>query len=718
MTRRAPTEERLQRASHALETERMTEPRRPGVVIVGTDTGVGKTCVATGLIRALRRWHVAAFPWKPYASGVDPTRVTPGEDADLLLRAADLGPERLADVSPVRYEEPLAPAVAAARLGDSSRAPTPAEVLSRCPSEGDVLVVEGCGGLLVPLAAGYDMRELCWDLNLPVIVVARPGLGTLNHTALTVEAARNAGLNVLGIIVSGFDPQSSDLAVRTSYRELPKLTGAPLLGTMGRVADPTDVDALADAFGRTVDLIRLLVALRRASSPDRADELAEDDRRHVWHPFTQQKQWIADPDPVVIERAKGPWLYDTKGRRYLDGISSLWTNVHGHRVPEIDRAVREQLGKVAHSTLLGLASAPSIELAKLLVEITPKHLTRVFYSDSGSTAVEVGLKMAFQAAKQNGEAQRRIFVRFDGAYHGDTIGAVSLGGIDLFHQVFGPLLFQSVKMPVPYAYRRPEGMSESDVAAASIVAFETFLRERGNEVAAVVVEPVMQGAAGMIPQPKGWLPRIAAATKAADAMLICDEVATGFGRTGTMFAIQHERIEPDILCVAKGITGGYLPLAATITTERVHDAFLGEPHEGRTFFHGHTYTGNPLACAAAIASIRRMLRDDGLGRNAATHLAARLCNTIAPHPNVGDVRVRGLMAGIEIVKDRATKEAFDPKLRVGWRICGAAQDRGVRIRPLGDVVVLMPPLAIDGRLVDHLIDVTALAIDDVLQEIR
>jgi adenosylmethionine-8-amino-7-oxononanoate aminotransferase len=241
------------------------------------------------------------------------------------------------------------------------------------------------------------------------------------------------------------------------------------------------------------------------------------------------------------------------------------------------------------------------------------------------------------------------------------------------------------------------------------------MRTRGDEIAAVVVEPVMQGAAGMIPQPPGWLPRVAAATKAAGALLVCDEVATGFGRTGRMFAVEHEGIEPDLMCVAKGLTGGYLPLAATLATDHVFEAFLGEPHEGRTFFHGHTYTGNPLACAAAIASIRRMQQAGGQGRGAATRLAARLADTIAPHPNVGDVRVRGLMAGIEIVKDRATKEAFDPKLRVGWRICRAAQDRGVRIRPLGDVVVLMPPLAIDGRLVDHLIDVTALAIDDVMQ---
>jgi adenosylmethionine-8-amino-7-oxononanoate aminotransferase len=683
--------------------------KRPGVVIVGTDTGVGKTRVAAGLVRAWRRIGIEAVPWKPYASGVDPDGLTPGEDADLLLRAAGWGPERLADVSPVRFREPLAPAVAAKRAGIKV---DPVEVLARCPKDGDVLVVEGCGGLLVPLADGYDVRDLCRDLRFQVVVVARPGLGTINHTRLTLETLEAAGLSVFGVVLCGARPDDPDLAVRTNVETLERL-GA-LVFRMPHVERADDVDALADAFATDATPWKWHADIC-CHAADLTDIYADLDRRHVWHPFTQMKDW-ASRDQVVIERADGPWLFGTDSNRYLDGVSSLWTTVHGHREPSIDRAITSQLGKVAHSTLLGLANVPSIECAEELLKVAPKNLSRVFYSDSGSTAVEVAIKMAFQRAAQVGEPRRKMFVRFDGAYHGDTVGAVSVGGIDLFHRIFGPMLFQSIACPAPYAYRRPDGMSESDFAAASLAAFEDVMRTRGGEIAAVVVEPVMQGAAGMIPQPPGWLPRVAAATKAAGALLICDEVATGFGRTGKMFAVEHEGIEPDLMCVAKGLTGGYVPLAATLATERVFEAFLGEPHENRTFFHGHTYTGNPLACAAAIANLR-LMRERKTCDEAARkgeRLGWMIDETLDRHPNVGDIRRRGMMVGIELVKDRATKEAFDVKERIAWRVCQAALDHELRIRPLGDVLVLMPPLGIDDALLVRMAEMLRAALNDVL----
>jgi adenosylmethionine-8-amino-7-oxononanoate aminotransferase len=685
--------------------------KRAGVVIVGTDTGVGKTRVAAGLVRAWRRRGIDVVPWKPYATGVDPDRLTPGEDADLLLRAAGCGPERLAEVSPVRFREPLAPAVAAKRAGVVI---DPAEVLSRCPTGGDVLVVEGCGGLLVPLADGYDMRDLCRDLRLPVLVVGRPGLGTINHTRLTVETLENAGVEVFAALLSGARDDDTDLAISTNVDAL--LEFVAFIYALPHVEAANDVDALADALDSRVDVLRWLELLTMSPHDARpVSRLADTDRRHIWHPFTQMQVW-ATHEPVVIERAQGAWLIDTNGNRYLDGVSSLWTTVHGHAEPAIDDAVRVQLGKVAHSTLLGLANVPSIELAEELLKIAPRDLQRVFYSDNGSTAVEVALKMAFQRAAQVGEPRRKRFVRFDGAYHGDTVGAVSVGGIDLFHRIFGPMLFQSIACPAPYAYRRPEGMSEAEHAAESLAAFEDVMRTRGDEIAAVVVEPVMQGAAGMIPQPPGWLPRVAAATKAAGALLVCDEVATGFGRTGKMFAAFHEGIEPDVMCVAKGLTGGWLPLAATLTTERVFEAFLGEPHENRTFFHGHTYTGNPLACAAAIANLR-LMRERNTADEAARKgeiLGAMLDAALGAHPHVGDVRRRGMMAGIELVKDRATKEPFDVKERVAWRVCEAAMGHGLRIRPLGDVLVLVPPLGIEDALLTFLVDKLTLAMNDVL----
>jgi adenosylmethionine---8-amino-7-oxononanoate aminotransferase len=670
--------------------------KRPGVFVTGTDTGVGKTRVAAGLVRAWRRRGVAAVPWKPFASGVDPDRLTAGEDADLLRRAAGYGADALESLSPCRLAEPLAPAVAAQRAGISI---SPADVLARRPAEGHVEVVEGCGGLVVPLAPGYDGRDLCWDLDLPLLVVARPGLGTLNHTALTVEAACDAGLDVLGVIVCHL-PDDPDLAARTNLDALRRHCRAPLLGAVRHVEDADDVDALADAVDAALDLDALLAAVRERASTERARRLAAADRRHLWHPFTQMRTWMRD-ETVLVKRAKGSVLFTAEDDELIDGVASLWTTVHGHREPAIDAAVRAQLGKVAHTTLLGLANVPSIECAEALLGIAPRNLSRVFYSDSGSSAVEVALKMAFQRAAQTGEPQRRRFVRFDGAYHGDTVGAVSVGGIELFHRIFGPLLFASIACPAPYAYRRPDGMSEGDYAAASLAAFEEVLRTQGHEVAAVVVEPVMQGAAGMIPQPPGWLPRVAAATKAAGALLVCDEVATGFGRTGRMFAVEHEGIEPDVLCVAKGLSGGYLPVAATLTTEAVFEAFLGEPHENRTFFHGHTYTGNPLACAAALANLR-LMHERGTVAEAARKgelLGDLLEEFVLPLTEVGDVRRRGLMVGVELVRDRETKESFDPRSRVGWRVCEAALESGVRIRPLGDVLVLMPPLGIeDGQL--------------------
>ena len=367
---------------------------------------------------------------------------------------------------------------------------------------------------------------------------------------------------------------------------------------------------------------------------------------YLWHPFTQMYGWAAEQAPV-IERAEGVWLYDTEGRAYIDGVSSLWCNVHGHRHPAIDGAVREQLDRVAHSTMLGLSHEPAEELARRLVELAPGAgpgapgpLRRVFYSDSGSTAVEVALKMAYQHWQQCDPAQpqRTKFITLDDAYHGDTVGSVSLGGIDLFHSLYRPLLFD--------AYRAPSG----DAAA-----IERLLAEHGDEIAAVVIEPLVQGAAGIRTQPRGYVRAVRELCDAHDVFLICDEVATGFGRTGTMFACEQEDVVPDFLCLAKGITGGYMPLAATLTTERVYEAFLGRYDEFRSFFHGHTYTGNPLACAAAIASLELFESERTIeGLVAKIELIEQLLHDlVAPLAHVGEIRQRGLMCGIDLVADAA-----------------------------------------------------------------
>ncbi len=419
-------------------------------------------------------------------------------------------------------------------------------------------------------------------------------------------------------------------------------------------------------------------------------DLAALDKQVLWHPFTQQQGW-SEEEPLIVQRAAGCTLYDTDDNAYIDGISSLWCTVHGHAHPAIDAAVRDQLGRVAHSTMLGLTHAPAIELAARLVDISPPGLSRVFFSDNGSTAAEVALKMAFQYWRHRGETRRTGFICLRDGYHGDTIGSVSVGGIDLFHACFGPLLFNS--------WQAEPGDIEHMAA---------LLAEHDAEVAAVILEPLVQGAAGILTHPDGYLRAVRELCDQHGVLLICDEVATGFGRTGTMFACEREDVVPDLMCVAKGLTGGYLPLAATLASERIYEAFLGEHEELKTFFHGHTYTGNPLACAAALATLdifdtERTL--DALQPKIAL-LAELLDEHVAPLPAVGEVRRRGFMVGIELT-------GFELAERMGHQVTLAARRRGAIVRPLGDVVVLMAPLSITADELRRLVTITADAIAEV-----
>jgi adenosylmethionine-8-amino-7-oxononanoate aminotransferase len=436
-------------------------------------------------------------------------------------------------------------------------------------------------------------------------------------------------------------------------------------------------------------------------------QLEQWDRDHVWHPFTAVPADGADPS-LIIERAEGCYLIDAAGRRYIDGVSSLWCNLFGHRVPELDAALREQLDRVAHSTMLGLANVPATLLARRLVELAPPGLTRVFYSDDGATAVEVALKMAFQYWRQCPDPRpgKTKYLALQAAYHGDTIGGVSVGDIGRFHRLFAPLLFPTIRAHSPYCYRCPLGLERTSCRIDCVESAAELVRAHADELAAVVVEPLVQGAAGMITAPPGFLRRLREATREAGVLLIADEVAVGFGRAGTLFACEQEGVTPDFLCLAKGLTGGYLPLAATLTTDEVFRAFLGAPHEGRAFAHGHTYTGNPLGAAVALATLR-LLETSGLmqAMPAKVERLRRHLERIGGLSCVGDVRQRGLMAGIELVADRATKAPFPTELRTGARVCRLARDRGVILRPLGDVIVVMPPLAVPDSVLDELLDV-------------
>ncbi|HEX5241738.1 MAG TPA: adenosylmethionine--8-amino-7-oxononanoate transaminase, partial [Tepidisphaeraceae bacterium] len=385
--------------------------------------------------------------------------------------------------------------------------------------------------------------------------------------------------------------------------------------------------------------------------------------------------------------------------------SSLWCNVHGHRVPEIDQAIRAQLDRVAHSTLLGLACEPSILLADRLMKIVPRNLKKVFYSDAGATATEIAFKLAAQYWFNVGRPEKNEFVGFAEAYHGDTVGAMSIGRMRAFHRPYFPMLFKVHFSPSPYVYRSLTPDDPAKVKEQCLASLRAILQEHGRKIAAVCIEPIVQGAGGMIIQPDGFLRAVREMTREYDVLLIADEVAVGFGRTGRMFACEHEGVEPDLMCTAKGITGGYLPLAATFAPQQIFDAFLGDPSEGKTFYHGHTYTGNALACAAAIASLDLFEKHDLLTKVRQKSVAlAQMLDRLQPIPHVGDIRQKGIMVGIELVLDKATRQPFDSHLRIGAKVCQAVRKHGVILRPLGDIVVLMPPLAMEVEDLEKIVN--------------
>jgi adenosylmethionine-8-amino-7-oxononanoate aminotransferase len=433
----------------------------------------------------------------------------------------------------------------------------------------------------------------------------------------------------------------------------------------------------------------------------RRTELERWDRQLVWHAFTQ----MAEYEPWLIERARGCTLIDLDGREYLDGVSSLWCNVHGHRHPRLDEALRRQLEQVAHVTSLGMSHPTTVRLAQRLVELAPAGLGHVFFSSDGSSAVEVALKMAFQYWRQRSDPrpEKTTYVALDQAYHGDTLGSVSVGGVPRFHEMFRPLLFDVLRLPAPGCFRLPAGATRENACAYHLGLLEQTLRQHHASVAAVVIEPLVQCAAGMVTHPAGYLRGVRQLTRQYGVLLIADEVAVGFGRTGTLFACEQEGVAPDLLCLGKGLTGGYLPMAATLATDEIWQAFLGSYAESKTFFHGHTYGGNPLCAAVALASLDVFDEEQTLARLPAkvARLAEHLAR-LAQHPHVGDVRQCGLIAGVELVADGTTNEPYPWEEKRGLRVCDQARREGVWLRPLGNVVVIMPPLAISLAQIDQI----------------
>lgn len=440
--------------------------------------------------------------------------------------------------------------------------------------------------------------------------------------------------------------------------------------------------------------------------------LQENDQLFLWHPFTQMREWERRP-PLILTHGKGSYVFDIHGNKYLDGTASLWVNLHGHRHPRIDRAIRQQISRVAHTTLLGASNPPAIQLAKSLITIAPKGLRKVFFSDNGSTAVEIAAKMAVQYWQQCSapQPQKTRFVHLGSAYHGDTVGSLSLSGILPFRRPFSSLVFPTYDIEAPYCYRCPWSLTFPECRLSCLGPLETLLQEHHHSIAGVIIEPMVQAVAGILPAPQGYLRTVRDLCTRYHVLMIADEVATGFGRTGRMFACEHESVTPDFLAIAKGLTGGYLPLAATLTTQSVYDAFLGEPDQGLTFFHGHSYTGNPLGCAAALASLEVFRRERTLQKlhKRIPWLRDQL-QTLRQDPWVGDIRQCGYMVGIELVVDRDSKREFPPAARIGSEVADQAKTLGLLIRPIRDVLILMPPLSASLKELRHMLDILKLAI--------
>ncbi|WIW70770.1 adenosylmethionine--8-amino-7-oxononanoate transaminase [Anaerosinus gibii] len=442
------------------------------------------------------------------------------------------------------------------------------------------------------------------------------------------------------------------------------------------------------------------------------NEFLKKDKAYIWHPFTQMKGWL-ESDQMVITEAKGIKLIDTEGKEYYDGVSSLWVNIHGHRHPKIDQAIIDQLGKVAHSTALGLANVPASEFAQILVEVSPEGLNKVFYSDDGSTAVEVALKMAFQYWQHKGKPNKNKFIALNQSYHGDTVGSVSVGGIDLFHRVFKPLLFEPYHIPSPSCYHCQLTQKE-ECHMQCVEVLEKVLKEHHDKIAGLVIEPLVQAAAGMLMAPAGYLKRVRELTKKYDVLLIADEVATGFGRTGRMFACDNECVSPDLMCISKGITGGYMPLAATLTTDEIYHAFLGDMKDKKTFYHGHSYTANQLACAAGIASLEIFKEEKTIERmQEKIYLIRERLEKIGEMVHVGEARQRGMMIGIELMNDKENGVPYAWEDCMGAVVCMKAREHGLFIRPVGDVVVFMPPLCSTVEEINKMLDIIEISIHEI-----
>ena len=447
------------------------------------------------------------------------------------------------------------------------------------------------------------------------------------------------------------------------------------------------------------------------------EEWIEKDLKYVWHPDTQMKQYEGkDFKPVLIEKGKGIYLYDADGNEYIDGVSSWWVNTLGHSNEKLNKILTEQAERIEHVLLADFTHKPAIELAEKLIKLAGEPFSKVFYSDDGSTAVEVALKMAYQYWYQNGKPEKKYFVSMTDSYHGDTLGSVSVGGIDIYKKIFSPLVFDTIKVCAPFCYRCPKGRKSENCSLNCIEEVENLFKQRNGEIAAIIVEPLVQGAAGMRMYPAEYLTKLRELCDRYDILLIDDEVAMAFGRTGKYFAFEHAGIKPDIFCVAKGITAGYIPLAATITTNKIYNAFYDDFSTLKTFYHGHSFTGNPIACAIAVENLKIMEQEKIIDKLQPKIKKLKSClEKFKTLEHAGDIRHTGMIGAVEMVKDKSTKEPYDFKERMGHRVFLEALKNGAILRPIGNVIYFMPPLIITEQEIEKLTDIAYSAIKKVTE---
>ena len=669
---------------------------KKGLFITGTGTGIGKTVAASAIAHLLVKGGYDVGVMKPVQTGAKKKDgVLFSKDLDLMRKMANVhDPDWQA--MPYAFSASLSPYHAAVKAKMPIELAVIASMFKKLQEKSDMVIVEGAGGLMVPLTETELWPDLVRQLDIPIVIVTHPELGMIHQTLSAVLAAQMYGLECAGIMVVETKKKKHP---EVDTQLLEKQTGLKMLGLLPYTAclkkKPCDYAGFRAHVEKNLDPKQLIDFIEQKERGNLQKRLEKSDRQNIWHPFTQMREWEQE-SMLIIDSASGQKLKDLQGRTYYDGHSSYWVTVHGHCEPRLVKKLARQAARLEHSTFLGLSNRPAIELAEKLVQITPPNLTKVFYSDNGSTAVEVALKMAFQyqSQKKDKKPKKKKFVALGNAYHGDTLGAVSVGGIEMYKNIYRELLVEALLVPSPYCYRCPIGREYPDCTLACASEMEQTIAERHEEIAAFVIEPMVQCPGGIITAPHGYLKKVRELCDRYDILMIADEVAVGFGRTGRMFACEHEEVQPDLMALAKGLAGGMLPLAATLATQEIYEAFLGSYDERKTFFHGHTFTGHPLGCATALENITMMEENKIVEslEEKSQFLRDELVR-FENLPHVGDVRLAGLIVGIELVKDTETKEPFTPSIRTGHKVAMEARKNGLLVRPLGDVMVLFPILS-------------------------